>query len=125
MWINSPDSAWSELLEQMNKILLKWGHRLEWGPTGSVGFEIVTSHKVTTKQSDLDLIIKPKLPLSVEEARQLLSDLREEFIIVNHTYVDISVQTEKGWIALQEYANGSGIYLIKTETGEALVQDIW
>lgn len=125
MWINSHDSKWSKLLKQMNKRLLKWDHRLEWGPTGSVGFEIVTTHEATTKQSDLDLIIKPKLPLSVEEARQLLSELQEECVILNHTCIDISMQTGKGWIALPEYANGSGTYLIKTENGEDLVKDIW
>jgi phosphoribosyl-dephospho-CoA transferase len=125
MWMNSSNSSWKVLLEQLEKRFQKWKDKLAWGPTGSVGFELVTKQKVTRKQSDIDLIINPKLHLSVEEARQLLNELQEKSTIVNHTIVDISMQTEKGWIALSEYAGGLGTYLIKTETGEQLVQDIW
>jgi phosphoribosyl-dephospho-CoA transferase len=122
LWGNS---SWSLLLEQLERELEKWDSKLVWGPTGSIGFELVTKHKVTSENSDLDIIIKPQKAFSVEAAGMLLNILQEKSSEINPVIIDATIQTHKGWISLSEYAQGLGSYLIKTETGEELAQDIW
>lgn len=122
LWGNS---SWSLLLEQLERELGKWDSKLVWGPTGSIGFELVTKHIVTSGNSDLDIIIKPQNVFSVKAAGMLLNILQEKSSEINHVIIDAIIQTHKGWISLSEYAQGLGSYLIKTETGEELTQDIW
>ena len=122
MWDNS-STRWKTLLDRLEKSFEKWDSKLVWGLTGSVGFELITKQKVTNSNSDLDVVIKPNQPISIEEARQIL-DLLQESSSATNTVIDANMKTSKGWIALTEYATGMGTYLIKTETGEELVKDI-
>lgn len=123
MWVSSCD-AWKEVLERLEKLFGKWESKLVWGVSGSVGFELVTKLKVTSLNSDLDIVIKPNKPLTVEEAKQILVIIQESSSVSN-CIIDANMKTNKGWITLREYAAGIGTYLIKTETGEELVNDIW
>lgn len=122
LWGNS---SWSFLLAQLEKELRKWDSNLVWGITGSIGFELVAKHRVTSENSDLDIIIKPQKPFSVKEAGVLLNILQEKSYEINHTIIDVIIQTSKGWVSLAEYVGGTESYLMKTETGEKLLQDIW
>lgn len=115
---------WNLMLEGINEAFKQWDDKMVWGPTGSVGFELVTNQKVTNLKSDLDLIIKPKQPIDQEEARQMI-DLLKARSNTEKTVIDANLKTDKGWVALTEYAAGAGTYLLKTENGEALVKNIW
>lgn len=115
---------WNLMLEGINEAFKHWDDKMVWGPTGSVGFELVANQKATNLKSDLDLIIKPKQPIDQEEARQMIALLKARSNI-EKTVIDANLKTNKGWVALTEYGSGAGTYLLKTENGEELVKNIW
>jgi phosphoribosyl-dephospho-CoA transferase len=71
---------------------------LPWGPAGSVGFELASGHRVTTKLSDLDIVIRASRRLSVESARSLWDCVRGL-----RPRVDVRVETPACGFALEEY----------------------
>lgn len=94
---------------------------LSWGPTGSVGFEIATSHKVTSTNSDIDIsiYINEINPHLLVEVNQFIDQL--EFRI------DAQVEIPQlGAFLLNDYVKHSESgFIVRTPFGPQLckVQD--
>jgi len=72
----APDVRLSEAPALAALMLLRerWkGHSPEWGPTGSVGFELATGCLTVTESSDLDLVLRAEEPLNISCAVVMLS----------------------------------------------------
>ena len=94
---------------------------LPWGPGGSVGFERASGRKVTTEVSDLDLVIRAKEKIGVEEARFLLG---RTFGL--EAKVDVRVETPLCGFSLEEYVSASSAkILLRHPDGARLGQDPW
>jgi phosphoribosyl-dephospho-CoA transferase len=98
----SRSSSWVDRtppIQLLGEVIDRWqGLQLPWGPAGSVGFELASGHRVTTRSSDLDLVIRASRRLSVESARSLwerVKGLRPK--------VDVRVETPACGFALEEY----------------------
>ena len=94
---------------------------LEWGPGGSVGYEIATRHFTATENSDLDLIIRAPARLELAFASDLLA-----IINAAPAQVDPRVETPSCGFSLQEYCrNGGRKILVRTPCGSAWSDDPW
>jgi phosphoribosyl-dephospho-CoA transferase len=94
---------------------------LPWGPGGSVGFELASGRKVTTGASDLDLVIRAKEQIGVEEARFLL-DRTFGF----EAKVDVRVETPVCGFSLEEYVSASSAnILLRYPHGVRQGEDPW
>ena len=94
---------------------------LEWGPVGSVGFELATGLSVTSSESDLDLVIYAPYPVRRDEARCLWNVLD-----VAPARVDVRLETPAGGFSLEEYVrDGQYRVLLRTPTGPILTDDPW
>lgn len=103
-------------LEQLRPVLAP----LNWGVTGSAGFELATGIEALHAQSDLDLIMRTPEPLDRNDARDLLVILDKAACAV-----DMQLQTPFGAVALREWAGSSRRVLLKTASGAHLVIDPW
>ena len=95
-----------------------------WGPTGSVGFELVSSMPTVTATSDLDLLIRMPQTLSRERATQILSEL-ESHAHSSGIRVDVQLETPAGGIALAEWAAGKPRVMARHAQGPQLIADPW
>jgi phosphoribosyl-dephospho-CoA transferase len=93
---------------------------LNWGISGSAGFELATGIEALHAQSDLDLILRTSAPLDRNDARDLLAMLDKAVCAV-----DLQLQTPFGAVALREWAGASRRVLLKTASGAHLVADPW
>jgi phosphoribosyl-dephospho-CoA transferase len=94
---------------------------LEWGPVGSVGYELATSLSVTKLESDLDLVIYAPYPVLRDEVRCLWNVLD-----VAPARVDVRLETPAGGFSLEEYVrDGQDRVLLRTPTGPILTDDPW
>jgi phosphoribosyl-dephospho-CoA transferase len=99
----------------------RWRTRaMAWGPSGSVGFELVSDAEVVTPQSDLDVVLRFERPLEREVARELLDETREL-----PARVDAQMQTPEGSVSLEEYALGERPILMRKMHGVLLCDDPW
>ncbi len=105
-----------QALEQLRSVLAA----LNWGVTGSAGFELATGIEALHAQSDLDLILHTPEPLDRNDSRDLLATLDKAACAV-----DMQLQTPFGAIALREWAGPSRRVLLKTASGAHLVVDPW
>ncbi len=103
-------------LEQLRPVLAP----LNWGITGSAGFELATGIEALHAQSDLDLMLRTPEPLDRNDARDLLATLDNAACAV-----DMQLQTPFGAVALREWAGSSRRVLLKTARGAHLVIDPW
>ncbi|MGY2366910.1 malonate decarboxylase holo-ACP synthase [Pseudomonas azotoformans] len=103
-------------LEQLRPVLAP----LNWGVTGSAGFELATGIEALHAQSDLDLMLRTPEPLDRNDARDLLTTLDNAACAV-----DMQLQTPFGAVALREWAGSSRRVLLKTARGAHLVIDPW
>ncbi|WP_426127308.1 malonate decarboxylase holo-ACP synthase [Pseudomonas sp. DWP1b1] len=103
-------------LEQLRPLLAP----LNWGVTGSAGFELATGIEALHAQSDLDLMLRTPEPLDRNDARDLLATLDNAACAV-----DMQLQTPFGAVALREWAGSSRRVLLKTARGAHLVIDPW
>jgi phosphoribosyl-dephospho-CoA transferase len=102
-------------------VLLKERWRHEWGPGGSVGFELATGEPVTRPDSDLDAVIYAARPMDASEARSLLDAARGL-----PAAVDIRVETPRAGFSLAEYVSRQGAsLLLRTPAGTVLGTDPW
>ena len=83
-----------------------------WGPTGSVGYTLATSHIACNADSDLDLIIRLSAPLSADDTRHLALWLDQA-----PGRVDIQVDTGDGAFAFNEWCRNPRNMLLKTSHG--------
>lgn len=93
----------------------------EWGPGGSVGFELVSGAPTVNKQSDLDLIVYAEDSFAVEDAGRIINHVEQVPV-----HVDIQVETGNGAFSLKEFAKREHtLLMLKTKQGPYLVEDPW
>lgn len=93
---------------------------LHWGPTGSIGFTLATGLTVLHPDSDLDLVVRAPVPLTLVETAIL-----EKAIGKAPCRVDMQIDTGCGAFSFAEWASGSKRVLLKTDTGPMLIADPW
>ncbi len=100
----------------------RWlGLALPWGPAGSVGFEIATGRRVTTEESDLDLVIRAEQRIEGEEAKLLM-----DRTLGLDAKVDVRVETPLCGFSLAEYVSASSAkILLRYPDGVGLGEDPW
>jgi phosphoribosyl-dephospho-CoA transferase len=106
-------------LQQMKE---RWANlTLPWGPAGSVGFELASGRKVTTEASDLDLVIRARQRIDVEEARLL-----RDRTLGLEAKVDVRVETPECGFSLEEYVLASPArILLRYPDDVRLAEDPW
>lgn len=89
---------------------------LSWGPTGSVGFEIASSHPVTTINSDIDIAIYPE-----KIDHDLLVEV-SDFVESLGARVDAQVEIPRiGAFLLNDYVkNSTSGFIVRTPFGPQL-----
>lgn len=109
-------------IQLLEEVIDRWqGLALPWGPTGSVGFELASGHRVTTELSDLDVVIRASRRLSVECARLLWERVRGL-----RPRVDVRVETPMCGFALEEYARRPlSQILLRYPDGARIGDDPW
>jgi len=95
-------------------------HRLPWGITGSLAYELATGLSCAHAESDIDITLRPSLPVSKER----LTNLSRALDGLPHR-VDAQVETALGAFALREWVSISGSVLLKTDSGPFLTTDPW
>ena len=105
-----------QALEQLRPVLAP----LNWGITGSAGFELATGIEALHASSDLDLILRAPEPLERRDAADLQAILDTADCVV-----DLQLQTPFGAVALREWAGSSRRVLLKAASGAHLVIDPW
>lgn len=102
-----------ETFQMIDPIFTSFGVR--WGPTGSVGFELATKIAVTTRSSDIDLLISAQ-EWSLETLQAL--DLALQKIPAR---LDIQVEIgDMGAAVLQDIVQHPDGFLLRTSTGPML-----
>jgi phosphoribosyl-dephospho-CoA transferase len=91
----------------------------DWGPAGSIAFELATGHPTAHSDSDLDIVLRAPGRIGRDEAARLLAALTTLPL-----RVDVAVETPLGACSLAEIAIGGPI-VVKTPTGPRLVRDPW
>jgi phosphoribosyl-dephospho-CoA transferase len=115
-------SARTPALRALREVLERWRDlSLQWGPTGSVGFELATGSRATTEGSDLDIAIDAPFRMTKEKAFSLCHS-----VIGLQVKVDVRVETPKCGFSLQEYAcTSSARMLLHYSDGVRLGSDPW
>jgi len=94
---------------------------LEWGPVGSVGYELATGLSVTRLESDLDLVIYAPHPVLRDEVRCFWNVLD-----VAPARIDVRLETPAGGFSLEEYVRDvQDRVLLRMPTGPILTDDPW
>jgi phosphoribosyl-dephospho-CoA transferase len=94
---------------------------LEWGPVGSVGYELATGLSVTRMESDLDLVIYAPHTVLRDEVRCFWNVLD-----VAPARIDVRLETPAGGFSLEEYVrDGQNRVLLRMPTGPILTDDPW
>lgn len=93
---------------------------LNWGVSGSAGFELASGVAALHRHSDLDLILRTPQPLGRVQALELLKRLDATVCPV-----DLQLQTPNGAVALREWAGSAARVLLKSACGARLVLDPW
>ena len=93
---------------------------LDWGPCGSVGFELASGIATATADSDLDLMVEARTPLTRAAAAQLQAALA-----LLPVRADVLLEGPQGAVALGEYAAARRPLLLRTADGPRLVDDPW
>ncbi|WP_406175033.1 malonate decarboxylase holo-ACP synthase [Streptomyces sp. NBC_00996] len=96
------------------------GFAVTWGPVGAVGYELATGAPTAHWASDLDLALRVPKPVARERARGLADALAALPV-----RVDALLETNRGAIALTEYAEARGQVMLRGTTGPRLVTDPW
>jgi phosphoribosyl-dephospho-CoA transferase len=107
-------NAWDEVKKKL------FNFSLVYGPTGSVGFELVSGCPAATVTSDLDLLFRVPERLPITAARELMGILAE-----SACHIDAQLETPRGAVSLAEYARDQTPMLLKQNCGPVLVDDPW
>jgi phosphoribosyl-dephospho-CoA transferase len=108
-----------EQLDSVFQIMSDFG--FQWGPTGSVGFELATGFPAASKDSDLDLLIRAPDELK----RDLCRCVRIRLSARVSVRTDVLIETGTGAIALDEYARGDLPIVLRSSNGPKLVYHPW
>lgn len=103
-------------LDQLRPLL----EPLDWGVSGSAGFELASGIEALHADSDLDLIVCTPEPMDRREAGEWLALLDTALCPV-----DVQLQTPLGALALREWAGTAARVLLKASDGARLVRDPW
>ncbi|GGC83516.1 phosphoribosyl-dephospho-CoA transferase [Thalassobacillus devorans] len=90
--------------------------QLDWGPVGSVGFELASGRPTIHESSDLDIVIRGIEGLSLKTAQKII----EEFDIAP-ARIDPLVETPEGAFSLIEYSCEVPSMMLRTKEGPILV----
>ncbi len=93
---------------------------LDWGPGGSVGFELATAMPTVSDHSDLDLVVRP----SAHHRHEHLRTFRDA-VAVAGPRVDIAIESTQGSVAMDEWLASPQRTLIKTIDGPQLGTFAW
>jgi phosphoribosyl-dephospho-CoA transferase len=93
---------------------------LDWGPVGSVGFELATGQQVTTETSDLDLALFAPARFTRDTARDLWSLMKDA-----PAKVDARVEILHCGFSLEEYAGEGREVLVRLPASCNLAEDPW
>lgn len=96
------------------------GYELEWGPCGSVGFELASGAATATGESDLDLVVQVRAALPRTVAAGLHAALARLPV-----RADVRLEGPLGAVALAEYAAARTPVMVRTADGPRLVDDPW
>jgi phosphoribosyl-dephospho-CoA transferase len=107
------------VLPAVEAILLAHGLGDAWGPTGSVGFELVSGHPAAHRDSDLDIAVRMRVAPSATEARALVAVLA-----LLPVRIDVLVETPPGALALAECAGSQDRRVLRTADGPRVVSAI-
>jgi len=108
-----------EQLDSVFRIMSDFG--LQWGPTGSVGFELATRLPAATKDSDLDILIRAPDELERDLCRRVRTRLSAQVSV----RTEVLIETGMGAIALDEYVKGDLPILLRSLNRPKLVYDPW
>lgn len=120
-WKSNPrlkDSPVSSALDQIQALMS--ARNLQWGPTGSIGFELASGAPVSHPHSDLDLLLRAPLPLPLAAAQALL-DAFDGLPVTT----DVQVETPAGAFSLREYASRASSIRLRRVGESFLVRDPW
>jgi phosphoribosyl-dephospho-CoA transferase len=94
---------------------------LDWGPVGSVGFELATGQQVVTGTSDLDIALFAPTRFTTDAARKLWSVMRAA-----PAKVDVRVESPICGFSLEEYAREeTGQVVVRLPESRRLATDPW
>jgi phosphoribosyl-dephospho-CoA transferase len=94
---------------------------LDWGPVGSVGFELASGQQVVTATSDLDIAIFAPARFTREAARDLWKVMKDA-----PAKIDVRVETPLCGFSLEEYAReGTETVLIRLSDQRQFATDPW
>lgn len=108
-----------DALDAVDAVMIRHGLADNWGPTGSVGFELASGCATATATSDLDLAVWALRAPDIEVARSLLGALASLAV-----RSDTLLETPHGALALAEYARGGPQVLLRTAAGPRLVAGV-
>jgi phosphoribosyl-dephospho-CoA transferase len=95
--------------------------QLDWGPVGSVGFELATGRQVISVTSDLDLALFAPARFTRAAARDLWSVMNAA-----PAKVDVRVETSNCGFSLEEFAReGTEQVLVRLPASRRLAADPW
>ena len=94
--------------------------RMPWGPSGSMGFELVSGCHAVHGGSDLDLVVRAATPLP-PDCLHMLARAGEDLSCA----IDIQVETPSGAFSPKEYMTAPARCLLRTVEGARLVNDPW
>lgn len=109
-------------LAALRQLRERWsGLALQWGPAGSVGFELASGRCVITEASDLDIVIRTPHPITRDFAWSLW-----ERAATLEARTDIRIETPRCGFSLEEYARSSSRQiLLRFPEGVRLGSDPW
>jgi phosphoribosyl-dephospho-CoA transferase len=107
-------------LEEVAAIFDGHGMAGQWGPGGSVGFELASGVPATTRNSDLDIVLGAAASMARTDAARLHAELSALTV-----RIDVLLETPNGAVALAEYANSAGAILLRSPQGPRLARDPW
>jgi phosphoribosyl-dephospho-CoA transferase len=105
-----------QALDAVERIMATAGLGRQWGPGGSVGFELASGHAAVRPESDLDIVVQLKEPLAPQAALSLERQLWQLPV-----RIDVLLEAPAGAVALTEYVRSPGSVLLRTPVGPRLI----
>ena len=107
-----------KILSKVNEIMKK--ANLQWGITGSLGFELATGIETANEQSDIDLYIISQRPLK----KLHCMDIALQFDQLD-LRPDVQIETPYGAFAMSEWLVRKGSVMVKSKHGPYLTTTPW
>jgi phosphoribosyl-dephospho-CoA transferase len=108
------------VLDRVAALMERAGLSGEWGPCGSVGFELTSGCPTVRAESDLDVCVESGQVFPREVAGALSTALAQLRV-----RIDVLIETPAGALALSEYAHGRSPFLVRGVDGARRSVDPW